>query len=122
MRRLTRADWLALLFVTLAFVLASTVDAQGGPLDPTRECFPKDRWGPAPDRLRPCATVTSYTPVCVRVSAADGSHSAGACLRVSSTGTDHSVRIVRLYEDGSVCLRVARALRPVTRCVGNPRD
>ena len=112
--------------LTLGFVVAilaaAPASAGSDPLAPDRACFNAADWGPAPDRLRPCVVVTSYRPVCVRVSAANGTHSAGACLRISSVGSDYSVRVTRIFEDGSVCLAIARATRTAHRCIGNPRD
>jgi hypothetical protein len=114
------------IIILTAAILAAVVPASSAhgsdPLAPDRVCFDRADWGPAPDSARPCVVVTSYRPVCVVVSDANGRDSAGACLRISSVGSDYSVRVSRLYEDGSVCLAIARATRTVHRCIGNPRD
>jgi len=89
--------------------------------DAERYCFARDEWGAAAGH-RPCAVVIDYAPVCVRVSDANGRDSAIGCLRYGSAGTDGSVRITRIYEDGSVCLRIATRSGIRRDCIGNPRD
>lgn len=106
-------------------IIASVAEA-AAPTPTDHRCFKASEWGPAPDAIRPCVRLVGNSPEggAVRFAVKDAS---GVVRYTGYVNTPFrlivSVRVVRLYEDGSFTWKArSRDGRTVTASVGNLQD
>lgn len=117
--------WAAIIMMAAIGLVASVAEA-AAPTPTDRVCFKASEWGPAPDSVRPCAALKGNAPEggAVRFAVKDAS---GVTRYSGYVNTPFrcivSVRVVRLYEDGSFTWKArSRDGRTVSASVGNLED